>query len=55
MIVKILKFEGLVVFLACFYFYYRLDGSWLVFALLWLVPDISMAGYLKDKKTGAIT
>ena len=54
MIAKILKFEGLVVFLACLYFYYRLGASWPIFALLWLVPDISMAGYLTDKKIGAI-
>lgn len=54
MIKTILKFEGLAVFLACFYFYSRLDASWLLFVLLWLLPDISMVGYLKDKKIGAI-
>jgi hypothetical protein len=54
MIAKIIKFEGIAVFLTCLYFYSTLDASWLVFALLWLVPDISMAGYFKDKKIGAI-
>jgi hypothetical protein len=53
MITKILKFEGLAVFLASLHFYSILDGSWLTFVLLWLVPDISMIGYLKGKKIGA--
>ncbi len=54
MIKTILKFEGLAVFLVCIYFYNRLDASWLLFVLLWLLPDISMVGYFKDKKIGAI-
>ena len=54
MIAKILKFEGLVVFLACLYFYNILGASWLIFVLPWLVPDISMVGYLINQKLGAI-
>lgn len=51
----ILKLEGLAVFLACLYFYSKLDASWLLFVLLWLLPDISMVGYLKNTKLGAIS
>jgi hypothetical protein len=28
-------------------------GSWLLFALLFLVPDVSMVGYLSSARTGA--
>jgi hypothetical protein len=54
MVKNLLRLEGLAVFLASLYFYSMLDASWFLFALLWLVPDISMVGYLKDKKVGAI-
>jgi hypothetical protein len=53
MIKTILKFEGFTIFLACLYFYHRLDASWLLFFLFWLLPDISMIGYLRDKQMGA--
>ena len=33
--------------------YARLQGSWLLFALLFLVPDVSMIGYLRDRRIGA--
>jgi len=35
-------------------FYHQLHGSWLWFALLFLAPDISMFGYLANKKAGAM-
>ena len=54
MIKHLLKLEGLIVFLTSLYFYSILNASWLLFILLWLVPDISMVGYLKDKKIGVI-
>lgn len=54
MVVKIVKIEGLIVFLGALYFYHLLNASWLLFAILLLSPDISMAGYLKDKRTGAL-
>jgi hypothetical protein len=54
MVKMVLKFEGLAVFFACLFIYVRLHASLVLFALLWLLPDISMIGYLKSKKFGAI-
>jgi len=36
------------------YVYWTGSYSWLLFALLFLVPDISMLGYLANPKIGAI-
>ncbi len=55
MVKKILHLEGMTVFIASLYFYYATNGNWWLFALLLLTPDLSMIGYLKDKKIGAIT
>jgi len=54
MVKNILRAEGLVVFLASSYFYVQLDANIILFLALWLLPDVSMVGYLKDKKMGAI-
>lgn len=35
--------------------YSQMGGSWLLFAALFLVPDVSMVGYLKDSRLGAAT
>src|SRR5262245_56578507 len=50
----IVRLENLILALAAFYFYRQLGGSWLILALLILIPDVSMAGYLKDKRLGSI-
>lgn len=50
----LLHIEGGIVFLAACVLYQHLQGSWLWFALLFLVPDISMLGYLAGKRAGAI-
>lgn len=55
MVKKILHLEGLAVLIASLYFYHATNGNWWLFALLLLTPDLSMIGYLKDKKLGAIT
>ena len=55
MVKVLLRLEGAVIFLASSYFYYLTGGNWLLFVLLILVPDLSMLGYLKDKKLGSIT
>lgn len=34
--------------------YAHLGGSWLVFALLFLTPDLSMLGYLVGPRIGAV-
>ncbi len=51
----LLRLEGLLVFIAALIGYTRLDGSWILFALLILAPDVSMLGYLKGVKLGAFT
>lgn len=51
----ILRLEALVLFAATLLIYHMLRGSWLVFVLLLLAFDISMIGYAKSNKLGAIT
>lgn len=50
----ILRVEGLAVLAAACFFYARADYSWGMFALLFLVPDVSMVGYLVNKHLGSI-
>jgi hypothetical protein len=45
--------ENLVIFLFAVYMYYVFGASWLLFAALFLTPDISMVGYLINSKIGA--
>ncbi|WP_173916783.1 DUF4260 domain-containing protein [Halobacillus sp. Marseille-Q1614] len=49
----ILQLEGLIVLLIAVYFYTQTGGSWVLFFLCLLVPDLSMLGYLKNKRWGA--
>lgn len=37
----------------CLAAYQRLDGAWLPFLGLFLLPDLSMVGYLRDARLGA--
>jgi hypothetical protein len=53
MIQKIERLEGLTIFLFSLLFYNFFGGNWLLFILLILLPDISMVGYIKNKKLGA--
>ncbi|MEN9407096.1 MAG: hypothetical protein RLZZ455_312 [Candidatus Parcubacteria bacterium] len=55
MVRKVLHIEGLAVFLSSVYLYYLLGADWLLFVILFLTPDISMIGYVKNTKIGAIT
>lgn len=55
MIRTILRLESLLIFLLSIAAYILLDGNWLLFALFILLPDISMIGYLKNPRLGAIT
>lgn len=50
---SLLRFEALAVSLAGLLVWAGLDGGWVRFALLFLVPDISMAGYIWGPRTGA--
>lgn len=50
---SLLRLEGLAVFILGVVVYATSDGSWLLFVLLFLLPDASMLGYLKNERVGA--
>lgn len=50
----LLHIEGLTVLLLSVYFYFHLQFSWVVFAILLLSPDLSALGYLKNVKVGSV-
>lgn len=51
----LLRLEGAALLLAAMAGYQVLGASWATFALLFLVPDLSFAGYLGGPRLGAIT
>lgn len=55
MIKTILRLEDLTILIASIYFYHKINGNWLLFILLVFLVDISMVGYLGNKKAGAIS
>jgi hypothetical protein len=50
----LLRLEGLTLFAAMLVLYAAWGGSWWVFAVLFLAPDLSFAAYLIDPATGAL-
>ena len=50
----LLRLEGLTLFAGMTLLYGVWDGSWWVYAILFLVPDLSFAAYLAGPRTGAI-
>ncbi len=52
-VAPLLRLEGLVAFAAAASAYSRLGGSWPLFALLLLAPDLAMAGYRFGPAVGA--
>jgi Domain of unknown function (DUF4260) len=50
----LLRLEGLTLFAGMTLLYAVWDGSWWVYAILFLVPDLSFAAYLAGPRTGAI-
>jgi hypothetical protein len=50
----LLRLEGLTLFAGMTLLYVVWGGSWWVYALLFLVPDVSFAAYLAGPRTGAI-
>ena len=50
----LLRLEGLTLFLGMILLYAVWGGSWLLFAVLFLVPDLSFLAYLADANTGAV-
>jgi Domain of unknown function (DUF4260) len=51
--VTLQRLEGLVLFTGSIYAWFALGGSWWLFLLLLLTPDISMLGYLVNARVGA--
>ena len=54
MVTKLLKIEGLVVLLSAIFFYFWLDYRWVWLVVFFLAPDISLVGYLKNPRVGAL-
>jgi len=50
---QLLRLEGTAVFVFSLFSYHWNQGSWLKFALLFLIPDVSMVGYLVNVRAGA--
>ena len=50
----LLRLEGLALFIGMTVLYAVWDGSWWVYGILFLAPDISFAGYLAGPQVGAI-
>ncbi len=52
-VVQWLRLEGLAVVALATLLYARSGASWWLFAALWLVPDLSMLGYLAGPRRGS--
>ena len=50
---QVLRIEAAAILAGALWAYSRLDLGWPMFALLFLVPDLSMLGYLAGKRIGA--
>src|SRR5204862_8355655 len=50
----LLRLEGLTLFACMTLLYAVWDGSWWVYAILFLAPDLSFAAYLAGPRAGAI-
>ena len=51
---RLLRLEGLALLAAALMAYARVGGEWRLFAMLFLVPDLSFAAYLPGPRAGAI-
>ncbi len=51
----LLRTEEAALLLATLYAYHHLHSNWLLFALLFLTPDLFMLGYLLNPRVGAAT
>jgi hypothetical protein len=50
----LLRLEGLALFTGMTLLYGVWDGSWWVYAILFLAPDLSFTGYLAGPRAGAV-
>lgn len=56
MIRTVLQLEGAAVLAASVWaYFFQTDAGWVLFAVLILAPDLSMVGFIKDTRLGAIT
>lgn len=51
----LLRTEGLVLFALATGAYFLSGGGWVLFLVLLLAPDVSMAGYLANERVGSAT
>ena len=51
----LLRLEGAGLLALSLFLYWHLQGSWIAFVLLLLVPDVGMLGYLRGPRLGAAT
>jgi hypothetical protein len=51
----LIKIEEAALFLASLFAYHHLHASWLLFAILFLTPDLFMLGYLINPRVGSAT
>jgi hypothetical protein len=50
----LLRLEGLALLVGALLLYARVGGGWLIFAELFLLPDVSFVGYVFGPRIGAI-
>jgi Domain of unknown function (DUF4260) len=50
----LLKLEGFALFVLSIFLFSRLPYPWWVYPLLFFVPDISMIGYVRNPRVGAV-
>jgi hypothetical protein len=50
----LLRLEGLTLFAGMTLLYAVWGGSWWIYVIVFLLPDLSFAAYLADPKTGAV-
>ncbi len=51
----LLRIEGMTLLVVAVVAYYAIGGSWAMFALLLLAPDLGMIGYAAGPRVGAMT
>ncbi len=49
-----LRIEGAAQFALAVWAYHQVDGNWIAFVVLFLVPDLSWLGYLGGNQIGAV-
>jgi hypothetical protein len=52
---QVLRLEGLAYFVFALFVYVTLRGSWVMFLVLFMVPDVAFAAYLAGPRIGAVT